>query len=72
MKELLLILVLIVVAISGCVDQEQDAKYLKTLRINSGKNLDSYRFVTVTVQEIKSMENSTEASTLMIRSKISC
>ena len=68
MKELLLILVLIVVAISGCVDKEQDAKDLKTLMANSGKNLDSYRFVTVTVQEIKSMENSTEASTLMIRS----
>jgi len=68
MKKLLLILVLIVVAISGCVDKEQDAKDLKTLMANSGKNLDSYRFVTETVQEIKSMENSTEASTLEIKS----
>jgi hypothetical protein len=68
MKKLLLILVLIVLALSGCVDKELDAKDLKTLMANSGKNLDSYRFVTETVQEIKSMENSTQASTLVIRS----
>ena len=68
MKNLLLTLVLIVVALSGCVDKELDTKDLKTSMANSGKNLDSYRFVTETVQEIKSMENSTEASTLVIRS----
>ena len=68
MKKLLLILVLIVLALSGCVDKELDAKDLKTLMANSGKNLDSYRFVTETVQEIKSMEKSTQASTLVIRS----
>ena len=68
MKKLLLILVLIVLALSGCVDKELDAKDLKTLMSNSGKNLDSYRFVTETVQEIKSMENSTKASTLEIKS----
>jgi len=68
MKKLLLILVLIVLALSGCVDKELDAKNLKTLMSNSGKDLDSYRFVTETVQEIKSMENSTEASTLVIKS----
>jgi outer membrane lipoprotein-sorting protein len=68
MKKLLLILVLIVLALSGCVDKELDAKDLKTLMSNSGKDLDSYRFVTETVQEIKSMENSTEASTLVIKS----
>jgi hypothetical protein len=67
MKKLLLTLVLIVVALSGCVDKEPNAKDLKTMMANSGKNLDSYRFVTETVQEIKSMENSNE-STLLIRS----
>ena len=68
MKKLLLTLVLIVVALSGCVDKEPDTKDLKTSMTNSGKNLDSYRFVTETVQEIKSMENSTEVSTLRIKS----
>ena len=68
MMKLLLTLALIVVALSGCVDKELDAKDPKTLMANSGKNLDSYRFVTETVQEIKAMENSTEASTLVIRS----
>jgi hypothetical protein len=68
MKKLLLTLVLIVVALSGCVDKELDTKDLKTSMANSGKNLDSYRFVTETVQEIKSMENSTEVSTLRIKS----
>ncbi len=68
MKKNLLILVLIVVALSGCVDKELDSKDLKTLMSNSGKNLDSYRFATETVQEIKSMDNSTEASTLVIKS----
>jgi len=68
MKNLLLTLVLIVVALSGCVDKELDTKDLKTSMANSGKNLDSYRFVTETVQEIKSMENSTEVSTLRIKS----
>ncbi len=68
MKKSLLILALIVLALSGCIDKEMDAKDLKTLMANSGKNLDSYRFVTETVQEIKSMENSTEASTLEIKS----
>ena len=68
MKNLLLTLVLIVVALSGCVDKEPDTKDLKTSMTNYGKNLDSYRFVTETVQEIKSMENSTEVSTLRIKS----
>jgi len=68
MKEYLLTLTLISVAISGCMDKELDAKDLKTLMANSGKNLDSYRFVTKTVQEIKSMENSTEISALEIKS----
>jgi len=68
MKKLLLTLALIVVTLSGCVDKELDAKDMKTLMANSGKNLDSYRFVTETVQEIKAIENSTEASTLVIRS----
>lgn len=67
MKKLLLT-VLIVVALSGCVDKELDIKDLKTSMANSGKNLDSYRFVTEAVQEIKSMENSTEVSTLRIKS----
>jgi len=67
MKKLLLTLALIVVALSGCVDKELDPKDPKTLMVNSGKNLDSYRFVTETVQDIKSMENSTEASTLEIK-----
>ncbi|MGB7546046.1 MAG: hypothetical protein WBL92_10650 [Methanothrix sp.] len=67
MKKILPIIVLIVVALSGCVDKGQDAKDLKRLTANSGKNLDSYRFITETVQEIKSIENSTQ-STLMIRS----
>ncbi|OPY51178.1 MAG: hypothetical protein A4E49_02339 [Methanosaeta sp. PtaU1.Bin112] len=68
MNKSLLILVLIVVALSGCVDRELDANDLKTLMANSGRDLDSYRFVTETVQEIKSMDNSTEISTLLIRS----
>jgi hypothetical protein len=68
MKKSLLILALIVQALSGCIDKEMDAKDLKTLMANSGKNLYSYRFVTETVQEIKSMENSTKISTLLIRS----
>jgi hypothetical protein len=68
MKKLLLTLVLVVVALSGCVDKELDTKDLKTSVANSGKTLDSYRFVTETVQEIKSMENSTEVSTLRIKS----
>jgi hypothetical protein len=68
MKKLLLTLALIVVTLSGCVDKELDAKDMKTLMANSGKNLDSYRFVTETVQEIKAIENSTEAYTLVIRS----
>lgn len=64
MKKLLLTLTLIVVALSGCVDKEKDPK---TLMANFGKNLDSYRFVTETVQEIKTIENSTEVSALVIR-----
>ncbi len=67
MKKHILALTLIAVAISGCIDEEPDAKDPKTLIANSGKNLDSYRFSTETVQEIKTIENSTEASTLMIR-----
>jgi len=58
MKKLLLTLTLIFVALSGCVDMEPDATDPKTLMANSGKNLDSYRFVTETVQEIKTIENS--------------
>ena len=37
MKKILPILVLIVMALSGCVDKGQDAKDLKTLMANSGK-----------------------------------
>jgi hypothetical protein len=40
MKNLLLTLVLIVVALSGCVDKELDTKDLKTSMANSGKNLE--------------------------------
>jgi len=68
MKKILLALVLIIVVLSGCVDKDLNTKDLNTLMANSGKNLESYRFVTETVQEIKSMENSTQASTLVIRS----
>ncbi|OPX76713.1 MAG: hypothetical protein A4E44_00435 [Methanosaeta sp. PtaB.Bin018] len=39
MKKLLMTLALIVVAISGCVDKELDAKDLKTLMANSGKRM---------------------------------
>ena len=68
MKKILLALVLIIVVLSGCVDKDLNTKDLNTLMANSGKNLESYRFITETLQEIKSMENSTEASTLVIRS----
>lgn len=68
MKKLLLILVLIVAALSGCVDKDLDEKDIMTLMANSGENLDSYRFVKETVQEIRSMDNSIEDSTLEIRS----
>lgn len=68
MKRLLLSFVLIVVALSGCVDKGLDTKDPKKLLANSGENLDSYRFITETVQEIISIENSTGTSTLVIRS----
>jgi len=68
MKKILLALVLIIVVLSGCVDKDLNTKDLNTLMANSGKNLESYRFVTETVQEIESMKNSTQASTLVIRS----
>jgi len=68
MKKILLALVLIILVLSGCVDKDLNTKVLNTLMANSGKNLESYRFITETLQEIKSMENSTEASTLVIRS----
>lgn len=66
MMKLLLTLTLIVVVLSGCVDKDLDAKDPKTLMANSGKNLDSYRFVTETVQEIG---DSTGASPLAIKSR---
>jgi|GEM_PF-1570131 len=68
MKKFLLILTLVVMALSGCVDKGLDAKDPKALMADSGKNLSSYRFVTETVQEIRAIENSTEAPTIAIRS----
>ena len=65
MMKLLLALSLIVVVLSGCVDKDLDAKDPKTLMANSGKDLDSYRFVAETIQEIG---DSTGASPLVIKS----
>ena len=69
MKRILLIPILMVVALSGCVDEELDAMDLSTMMVNSGENLDSYRFVTETAMEFKSIEDSTEISMLILRSR---
>jgi len=71
MKRLLLILTVFVVAFSGCTERAPETRELKALmadNANSGKNLDSYRFVTETIQKIEAKGNSTDASTLVIRS----
>ena len=69
MKRILLIPILMVVALSGCVEEELDAMDLSTILVNSGENLDSYRFVTETAMEFKSIEDSTEISMLILRSR---
>ena len=69
MNRVLLIPILIIAALSGCVEEELNALDLSTMMVNSGKNLDSYRFVTETAMEFKSIEDSTEISMLILRSR---
>jgi hypothetical protein len=69
MNRVLLIPILIIAALSGCVEEELNALDLSTMMANSGKNLDSYRFVTETAMEFKSIEDSTEISMLIMRSR---
>ena len=57
MNRVLLIPILIIAALSGCVEEELNALDLSTMMVNSGKNLDSYRFVTETAMEFKSIED---------------
>jgi len=45
---------------------------LSAILVNSGENLDSYRFFTETAMEFRSIEDSTEISMLILRSRDNC
>lgn len=67
MKRLLLILALVAVAFSGCTEKSPSAEEIKTLMIDSVKNLDSYKFSTESSQHIEVFNrsiNESNASTI--------
>lgn len=71
MKKILLILAVLVAAFSGCTEKAPEQEQVKAPMAdmaNSGNSLESYRFVTETIQKIETFSNSTEASALVITS----
>ncbi|HSD58927.1 MAG TPA: hypothetical protein VLB04_12180 [Methanotrichaceae archaeon] len=69
MKKLLSILILIILAFSGCTERERGVSEVKALMASSDKSLETYRFVTDSVQEITTFDNSTNASTMVVQSR---
>ncbi len=71
MRKFIFILMIAIIAVSGCSErapQTKGARYLLADMTNSGNNLESYRFVTETIQKIEGLATSTESSELEITS----
>jgi|LDZT01.1.fsa_nt_gi hypothetical protein len=71
MRKLIFILMIAIVPISGCSERApptKEARYLLADMATSGNNLESYRFVTETVQKIEGLTTSIEPSELEIKS----